>query len=47
MKPIERDCWGRVVMGGGWGWEHPYRRGRGGVRWMFARKPGSGIIIEM
>jgi len=34
-------------MGGGWGGEHPYRRGGGGVRGMFARKPEKGIKIEM
>jgi len=38
---------GRVIMGGEWGGEHPYRRGRGGFREMFARKPGKGITIEM
>jgi len=26
----------RVVMGGGWGGEHPYRRRGGGVRGMLA-----------
>jgi len=36
----------RVVMGGGWGGEHPYRRG-GGARGMSARKPGRGITIKM
>jgi len=25
---------GRAVMGGGWGGEHPYRRGGGGARGM-------------
>jgi len=34
-------------MGGGWGGEHPYRRGGGGVRGMLARKPGKGITFEM
>jgi len=31
-------------LGGG---EHPYRRGGGGMRGMFARKPGKGITLEM
>jgi len=44
--PSERDCWGgRVVMGGGWGGEHPYRRGGGGARGMLAWKPGRRITI--
>jgi len=34
-------------MGGGWGGEHPRRRGGGGIRGMFARKPGKGITLEM
>jgi len=34
-------------MGGGWGGEQPYRRGGGGIRGMFARKPGKGITLEM
>jgi len=34
-------------MGGGWGGEHPQRRGGGGVRGMLARKPGKGITLEM
>jgi len=38
---------GRTVMGGGWGGEHPYRRGGGGIRGMLARKPGKGITLEM
>jgi len=38
---------GRAVMGGGWGGEHPYRRGGGEVRGMLVRKPGKGIIFEM
>jgi len=37
----------RAVMGGGWGGEHPYRRGGGGVRGMLAQKPGKGITFEM
>jgi len=36
---------GEVDKGGGWGGEHPYRRGVG--RGMFARKPGKGITLEM
>jgi len=38
---------GRAVIGGGWGGEHPYRRGGGGVRGMLAPKPGKGITFEM
>jgi len=38
---------GREVMGGGWGGEHPYRRGGRGVRGVLAWKPGKGITIEM
>jgi len=38
---------GRVVMGGGWGGEHLYKRGERRVRGMLARKPGKGITIEM
>jgi len=34
-------------MGGGWGGEHPYRRGGRGVRGMLAWKPGKGITFEM
>jgi len=34
-------------MRGGWGGEHPYRRGLGGVRGMFACKQGKVITIEM
>jgi len=37
----------RVVMGGGWGGEHPYRRGGEKVKGMLAWKPGRGITIEM
>jgi len=36
-----------VVIGGGWGGEHLYRRGWGGVGGMLAWKPGRGIAIEM
>jgi len=45
--PVNVIVGGRVVMGGGWGGEHPYRRGGGGVRGMLAGKPGRGITIEM
>jgi len=38
---------GRAVMRGGWGGEHPCRRGGGGVRGMLAWKPGKVITIEM
>jgi len=34
-------------MQGGWGGEHQYRRGGGGIRGMFARKPGKGITLKM
>jgi len=34
-------------MGGRWGWEHPKRRGGGGIRGMFAQNPGRGITLEM
>jgi len=34
-------------MGGGWGGEHPYRRGGVGVRGMLAQRLGKGITIEM
>jgi len=34
-------------MGGGWGGEHPQRRGGVGVRGMLAWKPGKGITFEM
>jgi len=33
-------------MGGGWGGEHPQRRGGEGVRGMLARKPGKGNNIR-
>jgi len=32
---------------GGWGGEHPYRRGRGGARGMLAWKLGKGITFKM
>jgi len=38
---------GRGVRGGGWGGDHPYRRGGIGVRGMLAWKPGKGITFEM
>jgi len=38
---------GRAVMGGGWGGEHPSRRGGGRVRGMLAQKLGKGITMEM
>jgi len=37
----------RAVMGGGWGGEHPYRTGEGGVRGMLAQKLGKGITFKM
>jgi len=45
--PVNEIVRERVVMGGGWGGEHLYRRGEGGVRGMLAWKPGKGITIEM
>jgi len=45
--PVNMIVRGRGVMGAGWGGEHPHRSGRGGVRGMFAWKPGKGITIEM
>jgi len=47
MKQRSALLAGRVVMGGGWGGQHPYRRGGRGVRGMFARKLGRGITMEM
>jgi len=47
VKKLNRIVGGRAVMGGGWGGEHPYRRGGRGVRGMFAWKPGKVITIEM
>jgi len=38
---------GRAVTGRGWGGEHPYRKGGGGIRGMLAWKPGKGITFEM
>jgi len=45
--PVNMIVGGWVVMGGGWGGEHPYRRGGGGNRGMLAWKPGKGITIEI
>jgi len=45
--PVNMIIGGRAVIGGGWGGEHPYRRGEGGVRGMFAWKPGKVVTIEM
>jgi len=45
--PVNVIVGGRVVVGEGWGGEQPYRRGRGGVIGLLARKPGKGIKIEM
>jgi len=42
-SPVNVIVEGRAVMGGGWGGEHPYRRGGG----MLAGKPGKGIRIKM
>jgi len=45
--PVNGIVGRRAVMGGGWGGEHPYRRG-GGRGWgMLARKPERGLTIEM
>jgi len=45
--PVNVIVGGRVVIGGGWGGEHPWRRGGGGVRGMLARELGKGITIKM
>jgi len=45
--PVNVSVGWRAVMGGGWGREHPYRSGGGGVRGLLARKPGKKITIEM
>jgi len=42
--PVNVIVGGRAVMGG-WGGEHPYRRGGGGVRGMLAQKLGKRITI--
>jgi len=36
-----------MVMGGGWGGVHLYRRGGRGVRGLMDRKLGKGITFEM
>jgi len=46
-SPVNVIVGGRAAMGGGWGGEHPSRRGGGGARGMLARKPGKGITFEM
>jgi len=38
---------GSMVMGGGWGGEHTYRREGGGASGILAWKLGKGIAIEM
>jgi len=45
--PVNGIVGGRAVMGGGWGGEHPYRRGEGGARGMLTWKPEKGITIKM
>jgi len=45
--PVNVIVGGRAVMGGGWGGEHQCRRGGGGIRGMFAWKPGKGKTLEM
>jgi len=45
--PVNGIVAGRAVRGGGWGEEHSYRRGEGGVRGMFAWKLGKVITTEM
>jgi len=45
--PVNVIVGGRVVMGGGWGGEHPSRREGGRVRGMLAWKPEKGITIGM
>jgi len=46
-SPVAMIVGGGVVMGGGWGGEHPYRRGGGEVMGMLAWKLGKGITIKM
>jgi len=41
--PVNGIVGGRMVMGGGWGGEHQYRKGGGGVRGMLAWKLGKRI----
>jgi len=45
--PVNWMVGARAVKGGGWGEEHPYRRGEGGARGMLAWKPGKRITIKM
>jgi len=45
--PVNGIVGGRAVLEGGWGGEHPYRRGGGGARGMLTWKQGKGIIIVM
>jgi len=45
--PVNGIVAGRVVMGVGWGGNHPYRRGGAGCKGMLAWKPGKVIIIVM
>jgi len=45
--PVNMNVGGRAVIEGGWGGEHPYRRGGGGARGMLARKLGKGTTFEM
>jgi len=45
--PVNMIVGRQAVMGGGWGGEHTYRGGGGGVRGMLAWKPGKGMTIEM
>jgi len=45
--PVNGIVGERAVMEGGWGGEHPHRKGDRGVREMLAWKPGKGIILEM
>jgi len=45
--PVNVIVGGKAAMGGGWGGEHPYRRGGTGVRGMLTPKPGKEITIEM
>jgi len=46
-SPVNVIVGGRVIMGGGWGGDHPLRRGEGGVRGMLAWKQGRGITMGM
>jgi len=44
--PVNVIVGGRMVVGGGLGGEHPYRRGVGGVRGMLAWKLGKRITLK-